>query len=56
MVVLSSIPPRDDDDGLAVDEKIQEVNEKFKKVAEKEGVKIMTLTSGTEMALMKMSY
>ncbi len=38
MAVLSSIPLRDDDDGLAVDEKIKEVNEKFQKVAEKEGV------------------
>ncbi len=36
MIVLSNIPPRDDNDGLAVDEKIKEVNEKFTKVAEKE--------------------
>ncbi len=35
MVVLSNIPLSDDDDGLAVDEKIKEVNETFKKVAEK---------------------
>ncbi len=41
MVVLSSIPPRDDDDGLAVDDKIKEVNDKFKKVGEKEGVKFI---------------
>ncbi len=45
MVVLSSIPPRDDDDGLAVDEKMKEVNEKFKKVAEKEGVKFINHNS-----------
>ncbi len=38
---LSSIPPRDDDDGLAVNEKIKEVNKKFKKVAEKEEVKFI---------------